>query len=188
MSNWTSVELLGHVHYGRAYSAFQGRQSARSLQYTLTGDELYDNAVFVIAFQFVIYFVKDILARLVFMQTHKWITGTDSSNSLEYSAQARSALQDNFNRRIWDGFRGNVHPARVSRYLQRYRVQFALVISAGVAGLLFDAIVNSVGLPGNRDIISETEKLMRWRSISPKEGSMVLNPGDLDCFAYPGKC
>ncbi len=160
---------------------------ARRVQYTITGDELYDNVVFVIAFQFAIYFVKDVLARFVFMQPRKWITGTDSSNSLEYRAQARTALQDNFNRRIWHGFRRKVHPARVSCYLQRNRVQFALVISAGVAGFLIDVMVNSAGLPGNRNIVSETEKLLRWRSISPKEGRMVSNPGELDCFASPGK-
>ncbi len=97
---------------------------ARLVQYTLTGDELHDNIVFVIVLQFAIYFVKDTLARLVMMQPRKWIIGVDSSNTLKYLAHARTALQDNFNRRIWHGFSGNVHPARVSRYLQRNRVQF----------------------------------------------------------------
>ncbi len=171
------------------YQEFQEESllDARRVQYTLTGDELYDNVIFVIAFQFAIYFEKDVLARLVFMQPRKWITGTDYSNSLEYLAQARIALQDNFNRRIWHGFSGNVHPAKVSRYAQRNHKQFALVIFAGVASFLFDVMANSLGLPRNRIILGETEKLMRWRSLSPKEGRMISNPNDLASFASPGR-
>ncbi len=50
---------------------------ARLVQYILTGDKFYDNIVLVVAFQFVIYFVKDSLACLVFIEPRKCIAVTD---------------------------------------------------------------------------------------------------------------
>lgn len=168
------------------YTSDKNLLDSNRLEFTITNNELADNIVFGIALFIASYFIKDILARVVHMRPRTWITGREDSNTLSYFAQARTAIQDNYWRRVWRRSGIDVAPAQEGVYDGEQNIeQYSLVLFIVFLGFLYEIASIYIGLPANRTIAENRTNLMYWRSASLVNARLVSNPGDLSCFSSP---
>lgn len=147
-----------------------------NLLWTLTGDDLWDNVIFAVVTVIAGELINDLCSRLVYMQKRIF---REVWPSVTYHAQARTALYDNFRRRM---FRKRLFRTRTGKKVtwkkynrtNRNVTQMVLIVLLCVLHFFFGWGSNIAGLPVVRDITFDETSLVRFRSTRESKGRLRL--------------
>ncbi len=136
-------------------------------RHTLTNNEFIDNVLVAISLFVLVILLKDAIARIVYMRPRFSTT----SDTLTYFSQARIVLLDNNFLLRW------VRQFQLfdeGHYNQRNRMHYNLVGLATLALFVVELGLVVPGLPANRPIYRDVDKMVRWESKYLDQGSIIL--------------
>ncbi len=147
----------------RRYSLYH----SRTLRHTLTNNEFFDNVLVAIVLFLLVILVKDIITRIVYARP-RFSVARDTST---YFSQARIVLLDNTYslRWVW-----KFQLFDTGSYEQRNHVQYNLVMLAALAMFIMELVLIVPGLPANRLIYKDSDKMVRWDSQYLDKGRIIL--------------
>ncbi len=150
---------------------------SRSLNHTLTNDEFMDNVLFAISIFLLVILLKDIITRIVYMRPRFSV----ARDRITYFSQARIVLLDNsyFLRRMWRFWLFDA-----GHYKQRNHMQYYLVLLATLAMFTLEFGLVLPGLPANKPIYRDSDKIVRWESEYLDKGRIVMLE-DGPCIVTP---
>ena len=157
----------------RKYSLYH----SETLRHTVTHNEFMDNVLVATSLFLLVILLKDIITRIVYMQPRFSV----ADNTITYFSQARIVLLDNSFLLRW------VRKFRLfdaGHYNQRNHMQYNLVMLATLAMFVVELGLVVTGLPANRQIYRDSDKMVRWESEYLDKGRVILSKGDI-CAAAP---
>ncbi len=129
-----------------------------------------DNVLVAIALFLLVTLLKDVITRIVYMRTRFSL----AYNNIIYFSQARIALLDNsfllrwiLKFQLYDG----------GQYSQRNHLQYNMVMLAALVTFIVEMGLIVPGLPANRQIYINSDKMVRWESEYLDTGRVIESSG-----------
>ena len=126
-------------------------------KHTLTNHEFMDNVLVAIFPFLLVILLKDIITRIAYMRPRFYVAHDNTT----YFSQARIVLLDNSFLLRW------VRKFRLfdtGHYTQRNHIQYNMVMLAALAMFIVELVLIVPGLPANRQIYIDFDKMVRWES------------------------
>ncbi len=141
---------------------------SETLKHTLTHNEFMDNVLAAKSLFLLVILLKDIITRIVYMCPRFSV----ARNTISYFSQARILLLDKSYLLRW------VRKFRLfdaGNYTQRNYMQYNLVMLATVAMFIVELCLVVPGLPANRQIYRDSDKMVRWESQYLENGTVHIS-------------
>ncbi len=139
---------------------------SQNFKHTLTHHEFKDNVLVAVSLFLLGTLLKDIITRIVYMRPRF----SPDHDNITYFSQARIVLLDNSYLLRW------VRKFQLfddGHYTQRNHMQYNLVMLATLAMFIAEMVLIVPGLPANREIYIDSDKMVRWESEYLDTGRII---------------